>query len=119
MKWKIYYTDSTVISSNDATPFSIVRRADVQVIIFESKDHKWVTLSAYDYYYWDDKGEGARWWGADLFGLHHYLLQPGSKCVIFGTMIDKNRFREIFDVARKDMMFLQPKEIFANDERRP
>lgn len=124
MKWKIYYSDhseehDTSISSEYAAPFSIERRADVQVIILESSDHKWITLSGYDYYIWDDKGGGARWWGVDIFGKHHYELQPGYKCTIFGTIIDKYRFREIFDLARKDIMFLQPKEIFARDERKP
>lgn len=121
MIWKVYYSDGSAISSEDATPFSIEygKRADVQVIIQESSDHKWVTLSGYDYYIWDDRGGGAKWFGVDIFGLHHYFLYPGSKCVLFGTMIDKNRFREIFNRAREDMMFLQPKEIYAKDERHP
>ncbi|MHA2163332.1 MAG: hypothetical protein ACXABF_13005, partial [Candidatus Thorarchaeota archaeon] len=100
-------------------PFSITRRADVQVIILENSDHNWVTLSGYDYYIWDTKGSEARWWGVDIFGLHHYLLNSGYKCVIFGTIIDKNRFREIFNLARKDMAFLQPKEAFESNERQP
>lgn len=124
LKWKIYYSDhakdhDTSVSSEQATPFSITRRADVQVIVFESHDHKWRTLSGYDYYYWDSKEREARWWGVDIFGLHHYLLQPGHKCVLFGTIIDKDRFNEIFNMAREDMLFLQPKVIFANDERQP
>ena len=119
MSWKVYYSDGVTISSEDATPFSIEKRADVQVIIQESKDHKWVTLSGYDFYMWEDRGGGAIWWGGDHFGLNHYLLQPGYRCVIFGTHIDKDRFRKIFDKARDDMMFLQPKEIFTKDERHP
>jgi len=115
----VYYSDGKTVSSEDATPFSIKRRADVQVIIQASKDHKWVTLSGYDYYVWDDRGGGAKWFGVDIFGLHHYLLHPGYKCVLFGVVIDKDRFREIFDIARNDMMFLQSKEIFAKDEKQP
>ena len=84
MKWKIYYSDhsenrDTSVSSEYETPSSIARRADVQVIILESSDHKWVTLSGYDYYIWDDKGGGERWWGVDIFGKIHYELQPGWK----------------------------------------
>ena len=119
MNWKVYYSDDSTISSENATPFSIEKRADVQVIVQESADHKWVTLSGYDFYMWDARGGKARWWGGDHFGFNHYLLQPGSKCVLFGTHIDNNRFREIFDVARDDIMFLQSKGIFAKDERHP
>ena len=101
MRWEVYYSDGTSISSYDATPSSIVRRADVQVIVQESADHNWVTLSGSDYYVWDTKGEETKWWGADIFGLHHYLLQPGTRCVLFGTMIDKKTFRKIFDLRQK------------------
>ena len=116
MSWKVFYSDDTAISSLDATPFSIDRRAGVQVIIQDSADHSWVTNSGYDYYTWDTRGAETKWWGVDIFGLHHYLLQPGSKCVLFGTMIDKKTFREIFDRARSEF---GNKEVFATDERHP
>ena len=116
MSWQVYYTGYTTISSEEATPFSITKRADVQVIIQDSPDHNWLTTCGSDYYVWDNHGEETKWWGVDIFGLHHYLLQPGSKCVLFGTMIDKKTFREIFDRARSEF---GNKEIFANDERHP
>ena len=116
MKWEVYYSDGKVIGNQDATPFSVTRRADVQVIVQESADHKWVTLSGEDYYIWDVHGDDLKWWGVDLFGLHHYLLQPGSKCVLFGTMIDKRTFHKIFDRARAEF---GNKEVFAVDERHP
>ena len=116
MKWEVYYSDRTSINYQDATPISIDRRADVQVIGQESADHRWVTTTGYDYYVWDSRGEETKWWGVDIFGLHHYLLQPGSKCVLFGTMIDIKTFREIFDRARSEF---GKKEIFATDERHP
>ena len=116
MSWEVFYSDGTTVSSQDATPISIYRRADVQVIVQESADHNWVTTTGYDYYVWDSRGDETKWWGVDIFGLHHYLLQPGSKCVLFGTMIDKKTFREIYDRARSEF---GNKEIFANDERQP
>lgn len=114
--WVIWFTDGTIASSEDATPFGLTRRADVQVITQNSPDHNWVTLSGYDYYVWDARGGVVKWWGVDLFGLHHYLLQPGSKCVLFGTMIDKKTFREIYDRAVKGY---GDKTIFTRDERKP
>ena len=116
MKWKVYYSDGTGISSDDATPFSITERANVQVVIQLSPDHNWVTVSGYDYYVWDTHGKETKWWGVDIFGLHHYLLQPGSKCVLFGTIIDKKTFNEIFDRARSEF---GEKSGYESDERKP
>lgn len=116
--WVVYYSDDTTISSEDATPISIEHRADVQVIIQESADHGWVTVCGDHFYVWDDRGGGAKWWGVDRFGFDHYLLQPGSKCVLFGTSIDNERFAEIFERARQDLHF-NLKETFRRRERRP
>lgn len=116
VKWCVYYSDGTTISSEDATPFSVVRRADVQVIAQESADHNWVTLCGYDFYVWDTRGEETKWWGADRFGRDHYLQQPGFKCVLFGTFIDDKTFREVFNLARNEF---GNKEIYASKERHP
>ena len=118
MSWKIYYSDKLTVSSQQATPSSIARRLDVQVIIQDSQDHGWVTLSGYDYYIWDDRGGGPKWFGGDIFGLHHYWMQPGWHCILFGTMIDKVKFREVFDLARSDPDF-RPKSGYNNHERKP
>ena len=118
MSWKIYYSDKSIVSSQQATPSSIARRLDVQVIIQDSRDHGWVTLSGYDFYIWDDRGGGPKWFGVDQFGLHHYWLQPGWHCVLFGTMIDKRKFAEIFELATNDPDF-RTKTGRTRDERRP
>ena len=102
MKWQVYYSDGSTISSEDATAFSIERRIDVQVIIQENSDHNWVTLSGFDYYVWDTKGDETKWWGADRCGYDQYMMKPGFKCALFGTMIDKATFREIFNRAREE-----------------
>jgi hypothetical protein len=121
VKWKIYYSDhtkehDTSVSSENATPFSITRRADVQVIIQGDPDHKWVTRSGFDFYVWDQRGGRAEWFEADHFGLDHYLLQPGYRCVLFGTRIDTKRFNEIFNLARQEW---GDKTAFAKHERKP
>lgn len=115
MRWEVFYSDKRTISSEEISPEKVDRRADVQVIIQESPDHKWVTLSGYDYYVWDTHGKETKWWGVDIFGKHHYDLRPGWKCTLFGTMIDKDTFREIFDLARSKF---GEKKLFSKDERR-
>ncbi len=116
MSWKVYYSDGSYIGSEDATPFSIEHRSEVQVIVQDSPDHNWVTLSGYDYYVWETHGEETKWWGVDKFGLHHYWLQPGHRCILLGTWTSKENFRKIFDRARSEFV---NKEVFANDERHP
>ena len=118
MNWKIYYSDGFTISSENATPFSIpsIYREGVQVIIQGDNEHKWLTLSGEDYYVWDDRGRGAKWWRCNRQGLDHYLRQPGSKCVLFGTWIETEDYREVFNRARKEW---GNKEIFSPEERRP
>jgi len=115
-EWRVYYSDDTTISSEDTTPAFIERRADVQVIVQREPEHNWVTRSGKDYYIWDKRGGQAKWFGVDIFGLHHYLLQPGHKCVLFGTEIDSDRFREIFNRARDEF---GDKQSYSTRERNP
>ena len=117
MSWEVFYSDGTTISSQDATPFSIFHREDVQVIIQPSDEHNWVTLTGTDYYVWDDRGKGAKWWGVnDRSGLDWYFRKPGYKCILFGSWIETEDFRHIFNQARESW---GNKEVFANDERQP
>ena len=115
--WEIYYSDGTSISSENTTPSNIEHHEDVQVIIQKENEHKWVTLSGTDFYVWDDRGEGAKWWRVnDRFGVDYYLRKPGCKCVLFGTWIETKDFRKIFNKARKK---LGDKHIFTPQERKP
>jgi hypothetical protein len=117
MSWEVFYSDNTSISSEDTTPFGIVRREDVQAIIQPSGEHNWRTLTGADYYVWDDRGKGAKWWKVnDRSGLDWYLRKPGFKCVLFGTWIETDDFRQIFNAAREKW---GNKEAFASDERYP
>lgn len=114
--WEVYFSDGTFVSSKDATPFSIEHREDVQVIIQEEKEHVWRTLTA-EYYVWDDRGEGPKWWRVnDQFGLDWYFRKPGEKCVLFGTWIEKDDFRRIFNKARANF---GEKSGFDADEQLP
>lgn len=123
MEWKIFYSDhskeqDTSVSSEKFTPYSIPKghREDVQVIIQPDSEHNWVTLSGYDYYMWDDRGGGEKWFGGDREGLSSYLRKPGYKCVLIGEMIDKKLFEEIFRVAIKER---GKKNGYNNIERKP
>lgn len=102
MRWRVYYSDDETISSDEASPFEIERRVDVQVIVQGDPDAGWVTKSGHDFYVWDDRGGGAKWFGATYSGREQYLMKPGEKCVLFGYEIDKKKFSEIFYKAREE-----------------
>lgn len=115
--WEVFFSDGSSISSEDATPFSIEHREDVQVIIQPNNKHVWVTVSGADYYYWEDKGKGAKWWPCnDRSGLDHYLRRPGYKCVLFGSWIEPEDFTKVFELARSKF---GEKPSFNNVERKP
>ena len=117
MLYKIYYGNGETFSSQTAPPFLIPKRNDVQVIVQESDNHGWFTQAMNDYYVWDNRGNGWRWWGVDIFGLYDYLLEPGNKCVLFGRTIEGDEFNEIFKRASEDTDFPK-KTSFANKERK-
>lgn len=115
MDWKVYYSDQSVESSRQSTPETMTRRRGVQVIIQEDPDHGWVTVPPRDFYIWDDRGRGPKWFGVDIFGLHDYLLDPGPKFVLFGTIIDKYAYWKISELAHQDPDF-RPKSGYSRDE---
>ena len=118
MDWQIYYSDGSVISSDEATPYNLIQRVDVQVIIQEHPDKGWIGLSGYDYFMWDDRGGGFKWFRGDLFGLYHYLTTPGKKAVLLGTWVDDEVYNGIMEQVQKDRIFLN-KTGKAKREREP
>lgn len=117
MHWQAYYGDNSTFGSHDGSPWVAPAR-NVQVIIQEDPDHGWYTQSGGDYYVWDDRGDGPRWWGVDIFGLFDYLIDPGHKRVLFGRTVTGQRFGEIFAKAQADPEWGK-KAAFRRGERRP
>ncbi len=116
MNWEVWYSDGWSVSSDDVPPHEITKRDRVQVIIQGDDEHRWVTVAGYDFYMWDDRGNGDKWFGGDREGLSTYLRQPGYKCVLMGEMIDKVLFRKIMNDARKR---LGEKAGYESTERKP
>ena len=95
--WEVHYRDGTYISSEHTTPWAIEKRHGVLVIIQTDTEHNWVTVPPYDYYMWDARGGMPQWYAGDINGLFQYLSEPGSKCVLMGTWVDKYLYRKILD----------------------
>lgn len=124
-KWKIYISDGRTLASwevEDAFHIPKDFHRGVMVIVEEvpGSGAPWVTTCGDHNYVWDCRGPvGERWFGANDFGLFDYLIQPGPRCVIFGETVDNEVFAEIFNKARNDPDFEQPKETFTRTERHP
>jgi hypothetical protein len=112
--WKIYYDDDTTYSG----PPELAPALGVQVIVVIDKENGWHTVCDKDYYAWDDRGDGERWWAVDFPGLIDYFIQPGYKIVLLGREIPTNRYQEIFNRAMRDRDF-PPKTGYRANERKP
>ena len=113
MKWKIYYGDDTIFSSDEGDHFSAPGQ-NVQAIIQEDDDHGWMSQANSDYYIWASRGDNFRWYGVDIFGLFDYLLETGL--VKFGRTISKNKYQSVMNKALNDPDF-RKKTGFHKSER--
>jgi len=118
MHWAIFYADGTRFDNRQGDPED-APCLGVQVIAQEDEQHGWITQTKADYYIWDDRGSGPRWWGVDLFGLWEYLfISPGSKVVKAGRTLTSLDYNAIWQQAAEDPEFGR-KATFARHEMRP
>lgn len=118
MHWAIFYGDGSRFDCTMGQPKD-APGMDVQVIVQEDPDRVWISQAKADYYVWDDRGSGSRWWGVDQFGLWEYLFfAPGNKVVKAGKTRASLDYQRIWEQAINDPMFGQ-KATFARHELRP
>lgn len=121
LQWKIYCSNGHNLEtfSSDDGEVKDAPGFDVQVIAMIDASHGWGTQSKSDYYVWDDRGSGYRWWGVDLMGLGDYFNKRGQwQKVLKGTTITSETFSKIFAMVQDDESFLE-KTGFYRGERRP
>jgi len=115
--WKIFYGDRSTFSCEDGAPRD-APTLNVQVIVQEDPDLVWATQAKEDYYTWEDRGQGPRWWGVDLFGLWEYLfLSQGEKVVLAGRTLESADYSWIWEQAVNDPKFGR-KAVWARNELR-
>jgi hypothetical protein len=102
MKWCAYYGDGSKFSYLDGN-VKDVPPAGVQYVAQEDSTHGYVALSNFDYYLWDDRGDGEKWYCADIVGYWLYMLKPGWKKVLFGEWIGDSRYEEISKQVSNDI----------------
>lgn len=115
MKYIIWYGDGSIYR-DDYGPPELAPKRGIQVISQEDPDTGQSFTRSNDFYWWTDKG----WQGGDLFGLFDYLIEPGSKVVLFGRTIGNREFTGILQHAlNDDSGYLPPKSAWHERERRP
>lgn len=98
IKYKIFYDDGSTYSGEpeNAPVFGAL------IVIQEDKEHGRSIHSMCDYFCWDDRGDGLKWWEADYIGMVDYLSRPGMKRILIGRLIPNARWGEIYKLALDD-----------------
>jgi hypothetical protein len=118
IEWRIYYFDDSTFSNLDGAHWD-APGLGVQVIVQIDQDHGWETQARDEYYVWEDRGDGYKWWGVDKFAMWEYLfIEPGRKRVLAGKRMTRNRFSEIYKRAMNDPDFPK-KTAFSSTEPQP
>ncbi len=100
MKWKVWYSDGSTFSSDDGQ-VSEAPGIGCQVIV---QDHYHVGAeieSGGDFFVWDNKGTGDRWWAVDLTGLILYFMKPGWQRVLVGEKLPEPIYSKIVKEAHQ------------------
>lgn len=97
--WKIYYLDGSTYAGDawSAPAFYAI------LVIQKDPEHGRRIVAYTDYIVYDEQND--RWTGMDLVGMMQYMNLPGRKRVLFGYMIDNQKFNEIYKKAEEDTDF--------------
>ena len=98
MWWRVYYSDGSVYTSQDGTPFD-APRPDVQVIAQE-KDGDYELVHGRDYFYYEPKVGG--WHSCDIFGAFDHLIRAERQCLKFGRMLSDPDWRALFARVKEE-----------------
>jgi hypothetical protein len=97
--WRVYYSDGSVYTSQDGTPFDAPRQ-DVQVIAQE-KDGDYQLAHGRDYFYFEEDRGGFA--ACDLFSAFDHLVRARRQCLFFGRMLSDSDWRALFARVKEDV----------------
>lgn len=98
MWWRIYYSDGSVFTDQDGTPFDAPRQ-DVQIIV-QAKDGGHELVWGRDHFYYEPRSGG--WCSSDLFGAMDHLIRSERQCLLFGRWLDDDTFRALHKRVRDE-----------------
>ena len=97
--FRIYYDGGTTY---DGDPYN-APAFGVLTITQKNNAHGRYVTSTFDYFVY--KPELNEWMGCDFIGLIDYLQYPGHKKVVFGRMVEKEKFYRVVKQANEDPDF--------------
>lgn len=112
--FRIYYDE---YETYDGDPY-LAPGFGALLIVEADKDHGKRIVSGADYFIWDDRGEGERWWAVDFVGMIDYLGRPGTRKVLIGRMVANSVWNSIYKRALDDPDF-PIKTAYSCYERHP
>lgn len=96
--WIIFYGDGSTFSSDDGKPCD-APPLNVQVLIQENANGKWVFYTKDNYYVWGWRSKN-EWVAVDQAGREDYdFHHTGCKNVLFGRWIDDISYEKIYKKA--------------------
>lgn len=99
-RWRVYYADDSVFTSDEGEPHEAPRHG-VQFVAIQDPEVGWQgEQSPEGYWIW----RNGRWFGTDTMGFWDYLYHHRGPCVcLFGRTLTRPRYRTLLKRATKDL----------------
>lgn len=95
-RWAIFYTNGTVFTSEDGTPWEAPRRSVQVVVSCRDKDERdWDCFHKVDRFYYEPDHGG---WNdcSDEFSMFDHMIRTKHPLVLFGRMLGNNEWKATF-----------------------
>jgi hypothetical protein len=95
-RWAIFYTNDSVFSSEDGTPWDAPRRSVQCVVSCKNKEEKdWYCIQQIDRFYYEPEHGG---WNdcTDEYSMYDHMIRTKHPLVIFGRMLSDSQWKDAF-----------------------
>ena len=100
MKWRIYYADGSVYTSEECTPWD-VPRTGVVAIAQEHDRAGWEIVDSSDQFYYEADRRG--WYHCTGWTFYDHLIRAKHPLIIFGVMLSNAEFESRMAAIREDL----------------
>jgi hypothetical protein len=116
-RWIIFYTDGSVFTSADGTPWNAPRRDVQSIVSVKDNGTDWYNVNMHDFFYWEEENGG--WNEGDGFTLYDHLLRANPPCVLFGRMLSDVNWEKTHKAMRRYSDTYRDWILGRSDERPP
>lgn len=105
-RWIIFYTDGSIFTSADGTPWDAPRRSVQSIAVSRDAEVRdWYNINMFDYFYWEEYTKDGQpvggWQGGDGFTMYDHLLRAKHPCVLFGRMLSDAGWKSLHRKMRE------------------